>query len=355
VARQFSVTVTGATVGVKVNTSGTVSSTNGGSGNTASDTLTVSAPLVTDPAVTKAVNPSAAAIGDTVTYTLFVTNAGPGDADNVVVTDVIPAFLDISLVVTVPTPVSTGISGNTITIDFGTVTPSDSYTVTITTVVNSSGVPPGGDNQVDLTTSSTDSDPGNNSDVEGLTIFVPSASIAAPETGFAPNRRTTIPLQPASKTYEAYGELRLEMPVLGVEMGVVGIPRGAKGWDVTWLADQAGYLAGTAFPTWSGNSVITGHKTLTSGTDGPFARLQELEYGDQIVVTAWGMRHIYEVREKDLVRPTDSAIFRHEELSWITLITCDAWDENSETYQMRHLVRAVLMRIEPIESETPRE
>ena len=49
----FSVTVTGATVGVKVNTTGTVSSTNGGDGNTANDTLTVSVPTITDPAVTK--------------------------------------------------------------------------------------------------------------------------------------------------------------------------------------------------------------------------------------------------------------------------------------------------------------
>jgi LPXTG-site transpeptidase (sortase) family protein len=128
-----------------------------------------------------------------------------------------------------------------------------------------------------------------------------------------------------------------------------------EGWDVTWLADQAGYLAGTAFPTWIGNSVITGHSTLPSGLDGPFAQLQKLEYGDQIVITAWGLRYIYEVREEELVRPTDPSIFRHEDRSWVTLLTCDSWDERTETYLMRRLVRAVLMEIEPLESETPRE
>ncbi len=344
----FSVIVTGATVGVKVNTSGVVSSTNGGTGNTAGDTLTVSAPLVTDPAVTKAVSPTAAAIGDTVTYTLFITNAGPGDADNVVVTDVIPAFLDVSSVVVDPAGPVVGIAGNTITLTFGTVTPSDNYEVTITTVVNSSGAPPGGDNQADLTTSSTDSDPSNNSDVASLTIFVPSSPVA-PETGFAPNRRTSIPGQKAAQAYDAYGELKLEIPALGVEMTVVGIPRGPEGWDVTWLADRAGYLAGTAFPTWSGNSVITGHKTLPSGTDGPFARLHELEYGDQIVLNAWGMRYVYEIREGEVVLPRDPLIFQHEEQSWVTLLTCEAWDEQTESYLTRRLVRAVLIRIEPVE------
>lgn len=344
----FSVTVTGATAGSKVNTTGTVSSTNGGDGNTASDTLTVSVPLVTDPAVTKAASPSSAAVGDTVVFTLNVSNAGPGDAEDVEVVDVIPAFLDISTVVVIPSPVSTSIAGNTITIDFGTVTPSDTFEITITTVVNGLGAPPGGTNEANLTTSSTDADPDNNSDSVDLTIFVPS-SFEAPETGFAPTRRTTIPFQPAEKAYRSYGNLRLEIPALEVEMDVIGIPLGADGWDVTWLADQAGYLAGTAFPTWIGNSIITGHVTLPSGTDGPFARLHELRHGDQIIVHAWGMRYIYEVREQDLVRPDDPSIFRHEERAWVTLLTCAVYDEWTETYQMRRLVRAVLIQIEPME------
>jgi LPXTG-site transpeptidase (sortase) family protein len=351
----FSVTVTGATVGVKVNTSGTVSSTNGGTGNTATDTLTVSAPLITDPAVTKSVSPSTAAIGDTVTFTLFVSNGGPGDAQDVELVDTIPAFLEITLVATVPSPVSTLISGNTVTIDFGTVAPSDTYTVTITTVVRDSAIPQAGTNTADVSTSSPESDTDNNSDSVPITIVVASPPLEAPETGFAPNRITSIPLQPSSKIYETYGEMKLEIPALNVEMSIVGIPKDSDGWDVSWLADQAGYLAGTAFPTWSGNSVITGHNTLASGINGPFAQLEELEYGDQIVVSAWGMRHIYEVREEDWVRPTDSSIFRHEERSWITLLTCDDWDEQTETYRMRHLVRAVLMNIEQVDSETPRE
>ena len=94
----------------------------------------------------------------------------------------------------------------------------------------------------------------------------------------------------------------------------------SEGWDVTWLGDQAGYLVGTDFPTWIGNSVIAGHTTLASGMDGPFSQLQELEYGDQIVIGAWGMRYIYEVREKDLVQPTDPSSFQHVDRAWLRLL-----------------------------------
>ncbi|HEY4667638.1 MAG TPA: class F sortase, partial [Anaerolineales bacterium] len=150
----------------------------------------------------------------------------------------------------------------------------------------------------------------------------------------------------AAKAYLAYGGLSVEIPALGVQTDIVGVPLGPDGWDVTWLGDQAGYLAGTAFPTWTGNSVITGHVTLPSGGAGPFARLQELRFGDRIVVEAWGMRYIYEVREQKLVRPDAPSIFRHEDLAWVTLVTCAGFDERTETYLWRSLVRAVLVGVE---------
>jgi LPXTG-site transpeptidase (sortase) family protein len=173
------------------------------------------------------------------------------------------------------------------------------------------------------------------------------AALEAPETGFAPGRATVLPDQPQAAAYQTYGGLWLEIPTLGVKVQIVGVPLQADGWDVTWLSDQAGYLAGTAFPTWTGNSVITGHATLPSGGAGPFAGLQEMGYGDQIVVEAWGMRYVYEVREQQLVRPDAPSIFRHEERAWITLVTCADFDERTESYRSRRLVRAVLVSVEP--------
>ena len=60
--------------------------------------------------------------------------------------------------------------------------------------------------------------------------------------------------------YTIYAEgIYLEIPKLGVYTEIVGIPYTESGWDVTWLWKQAGYLQGTAFPTWKGNTVLTSH------------------------------------------------------------------------------------------------
>ncbi len=292
----------------------------------------------------KSGDPATASIGDTVVFTLVVTNNGNVDADDVLVTDVVPAFLTIDAVVVAPAGPSVGIAGNTITIDFGTVTPSDVYTVTITTTVNSSATPPGGTNNVSLTTSSQDTDPTNNVDDATIAIVVPGLEI--PETGFAPGRLTWLPPQPADKTYTEYGDLWLEIPSIGVRASIVGVPQSAGSWDVSWLGELAGYLDGTAFPTWAGNSVVTAHVTLANGQPGPFENLKALRFGDRVIVHAWGLRHTYEIREVDLVSPADRAVFRHEERSWLTLVTCHGYDEREASYRWRVAARSVLVSIE---------
>jgi uncharacterized repeat protein (TIGR01451 family) len=50
---------------------------------------------VADIAVTKTVNPPSAVVGQTVTYTISVSNLGPSDASGVVVSDVLPAELTL--------------------------------------------------------------------------------------------------------------------------------------------------------------------------------------------------------------------------------------------------------------------
>jgi hypothetical protein len=52
------------------------------------------------------------------------------------------------------------------------------------------------------------------------------------------------------------------------------------------------------------------------------------------------------VRERETVSPRDPTIFRHEERSWVSLLTCQGYDERSGTYRYRYLVRAVLVRVE---------
>ena len=170
--------------------------------------------------------------------------------------------------------------------------------------------------------------------------------VQLPATGFAPGQQTLLPAQPADLAYQSNGEMTLEIPTLGVNLAIAGVPKIDNGWDVRWLADQAGYLEGTAFPTWQGNSGLAGHAILADGKPGPFANLHSLNWGDRVIIHAWGQRYIYEVRENSMVPPDKVNVLRHEELSWVTLITCQGYGELSGKYRWRRIVRAVLIAIE---------
>jgi LPXTG-site transpeptidase (sortase) family protein len=146
--------------------------------------------------------------------------------------------------------------------------------------------------------------------------------------------------------YTPLGDLWLEIPSLGVMTNIVGAPRSDGDWKVDWLGDQAGWLHGTAFPTWEGNSVVTAHVYLPNGLPGPFVDLVKLGWGDQVIVHAYGQRYIYEIRSNRTVSPQTS-VFEHEEYPWLTLITCQGYDETSDSYLYRTVVRAVQVRIEP--------
>jgi LPXTG-site transpeptidase (sortase) family protein len=341
-----SVDVTAASGGTYDNTSGIVSSTNAGTGNAASDSLLVSAAIIIDPAVTKTGDPTTAQVGDTVTFTLNVFNNGTADATNVVVTDPLPAFLDY-VGVSAPGATSTAydLPTNTVTITYAIVQPSDFFTITITTQVNALGSPPGGTNTVDLVSGSADSDPTNNVDSTPITIVVVS-DLPSPETGYAPGIKTEIPVQSRESFYAQYENITLRIPALGVAAPVVGVPMSETGWDVTWLWNQIGYLDGTAFPGWEGNSVLTSHVYLPNGLPGPFVNLKQLRWGERVILDSYGTRYTYEVRENSLVSPTDPRILDHEDNTWLTLLTCQGYDDDLGTYRWRRVVKAVLIAVE---------
>ncbi len=65
-----------------------------------------------------------------------------------------------------------------------------------------------------------------------------------------------------------------------------------------------------------------------------------------MIVHLSGQQYIYEVRAVKQVKPTDiEAMMRHEELPWLTLITCKGYDEKTDSYRYRVLVRAVLIEV----------
>jgi len=170
---------------------------------------------------------------------------------------------------------------------------------------------------------------------------------ALPQTGFAPGVITQLPKQDLSSAYQQFNYVSLEIPSLGVEAPIVGIPISQHGWDLTWLGDQAGWLHGTAFPSWAGNSAITAHVVDANGQPGLFSDLSELNWGDEVIVHAYGQDYVYEVRTVEkYVQPDDtSSVFRHEDYPWLTLITCQGYDEDSDSYRWRIAVRAVQTKI----------
>ncbi len=181
--------------------------------------------------------------------------------------------------------------------------------------------------------------------VEASTTTTTTAS-SLPATGFRHGDVTQLPNQPAAKAYTATAMV-LEIPKLGVSIPIVGVPQSGSEWDVTWLGNSAGYLYGSAFPTWAGNTVITGHVWDTYNQPGPFAELKTLKYGDQIQIQAWDQTYIYEVRQSKLVSTKNmDTVFQSEQYDWVTLMTCEFYNPFSGEYLFRRAVRAVLVNVQ---------
>src|SRR5688572_29378349 len=201
---------------------------------------TSGAAQIADPAVTKFGSPNSAAVGNAVVYTITVGNNGNVSATNVVLTDTKPAFLDIIFITISPDPGLTPlISGNTFTINFGTITPTDSYIVTVLTRVNSQGQPPGGSNAASITTNSTTDRSFNNAATATLQITSAGGGIgnnprALPNTGFSPGVVTDMSRM-ASESYTSTDNVILEVPSLGIKIAVVGVPLRNGTWNVSWL------------------------------------------------------------------------------------------------------------------------
>jgi len=354
--------------------------------------LTASAPNVTivepDLAIDKSATPTNVTAGTSIQFTLVISHTALSSADafDVVVTDVLPDGLEyiactpITYSGLVPTtqPDPCNIpGGDTLTFGWDTFPLNQSATIvffarfdgTKPSLINNALVSwtslpvdlgPDG-NPVELSTYNDTSterwhDPNDLADtyqvIDGAGINISAGEEeevdlpgGLPATGFAPNVITTLPEQPAEKSYVAT-DIWLEIPSLGVNIPIVGVPLVNDDWDVSWLWRQAGWLNGTAFPGWQGNSVLTGHITLPNGKSGPFVGLGKLKWGDKILIHAYGSVYTYQVRQNRTVSPNNTSVLKHEDDAWLTLITCKTYIESTNTYARRIAVRATLISVE---------
>jgi uncharacterized repeat protein (TIGR01451 family) len=170
----FTLNVNGPAGTASVSNTATVSSsstdpTPGNNSATANTNVTTTADL----SITKTPQPGPYGTGNALTYTIAVSNAGPGAAGSVVVTDVLPAGTTF----TSATPSQGSCSGTTtVTCNLGTIASAGSATISLTLTLPSATGPVS--NTATVATSSTDPNPANNSATSTVTV-VPSANIPA--------------------------------------------------------------------------------------------------------------------------------------------------------------------------------
>jgi sortase A len=109
---------------------------------------------------------------------------------------------------------------------------------------------------------------------------------------------------------------RLEIPA--IDQDVIVVP----GVDHESLKDGPGHYPDTPLPGQLGNAAIAGHRTTWSE---PFARIDELEPGDEIIVTMiTGARYVYIVDSTQIVSPSDYWIVGTTDptVAQLTLTSC---------------------------------
>ncbi len=341
---------------------------NGGSLELQAPSVTVVEP---DLEIRKSVNPTSALSGEIVTYTIAIkhSDASETDAFNVLINDLIPPQLtfvpgSLRFVGGVAPDVLSDINNPYLRIGWDRLPLSTnetiiSYQARITnanpgqTIVNNAtlewtslpGDVPNTQTPFNPYGSERSYIPGSNVDTYGVSANAQLRIPELPDTGFAAGVITRIPEQPASSQYQALGDLRLEIPKQNLDLPIIGIPLNETGWDLTWLSNQIGYLEGTAYPTWSGNTGLTGHVYNSDGSAGPFVNLHLLKWGDKILLHAYGRIYTYEVRSVERVGQFDTQVLKHKNSSTLTLITCQGYDEEKDQYTWRIAVQAVLISV----------
>jgi Domain of unknown function (DUF4214) len=166
---QFNVTVTGAAAGNYTNTTGAVTSTNGGTGNTATANLVVAAP----PTITKAFGAATIPLNGTTTLTFNIANPNGTALTGIAFTDTLPA----GLVVATPNNLSNTCGGTatataglgTVSLANGSLTSNANCTMSLNVTGATAGVK---NNTVQVT--STEGGAGNTSNAS-ITVVAPPA------------------------------------------------------------------------------------------------------------------------------------------------------------------------------------
>ncbi|MCX6809996.1 MAG: class D sortase [Candidatus Berkelbacteria bacterium] len=110
----------------------------------------------------------------------------------------------------------------------------------------------------------------------------------------------------------------------------------------TALKNGVAHFKDTALPGEKGNIFIFGHSSAEIKADYSkiFAKLNDLEKGDEIIIFYQGKDYKYKVKNKDIVEATDISVLDKGKKEILTLMTC--WPIGTKD-------KRLIIRAEPVE------
>ena len=132
---------------------------------------------------------------------------------------------------------------------------------------------------------------------------------------------------------------RIMIPRIAVDSTIVDVALKNGEWPVPRFV--VGHLAESVYPGDLGNAVFAGH-LLSISSGNVFARLKELEVGDEMAFFADDADRVFRVIETKLVRNTDVSVLSDRPgQALVTLITCEGtWIQREQDYSHRRVVIA---------------
>lgn len=140
----------------------------------------------------------------------------------------------------------------------------------------------------------------------------------------------------------AAGKSSLTIPVLNLSSRIVTFPLEADTWAIDPWEKRIGFLEGTSWFQSPGNMVLAGHSVMPNGKAGIFSRIDQLQVGNEVIVSDGVQERRYTVTEVRVVNEYDISVVYPTGDDRLTLITCEAssFDAVSQTYSNRVVVVA---------------
>jgi LPXTG-site transpeptidase (sortase) family protein len=134
----------------------------------------------------------------------------------------------------------------------------------------------------------------------------------------------------------------IKIPALNLSSSIVNFPLVADTWAIDPWQKRVGFLEGTSWFQSPGNMVLAGHSVMPNGKAGIFARIDQLQVGNELIVSDGVQEHHYTVSEVRVVNEYDISVVYPTGDDRLTLITCEAssFDAASQTYSNRVVVVA---------------